>query len=379
MSNLEQMELFPDVAAGESPAFLSEQLITYIGNKRSLLPFLGRGLQHVKKRLGKEKLDCLDLFSGTGIVARYFKAHCNRLLANDLELYSRITGECYLSNREDLAGLELDETERFLQSQIEKNLRPGFITELYAPKSEAAIQADDRVFYTRKNAIYLDTARQAISLLPEETQRYFLAPLIAKASVHANTSGVFKGFYKSKEGIGQYGGNGRDALTRILGDIRIGTPIFSRFSCEVAVRQEDANRLVKELSDADFDLTYLDPPYNQHPYGSNYFMLNLVASYERPAETSRVSGIPVDWNRSKYNQKTAAEEALLEVIDACPSRFVMISYNSEGFISQGQFLRRLQSRGKLTTLEAPYNTFRGSRNLRARAIHVTEFLYLLEK
>ena len=33
---------------------------------------------------------------------------------------------------------------------------------------------------------------------------------------------------------------------------------------------------------ADLDLAYFDPPYNQHPYGSNYFMLNLLVHYRRP-------------------------------------------------------------------------------------------------
>jgi adenine-specific DNA-methyltransferase len=33
----------------------------------------------------------------------------------------------------------------------------------------------------------------------------------------------------------------------------------------------------------------------------------------------------------------------------------------------------------LTVLETQYNTFRGSRNLAGRSIHVTEFLYLLER
>ncbi len=57
----------------------------------------------------------------------------------------------------------------------------------------------------------------------------------------------------------------------------------------------------------------------------------------------------------------------------------MISYNSEGFISQQRFLDALDSCGEVRVLETPYNTFRGSRNLRNRAIHVTEYLYLLQK
>jgi adenine-specific DNA-methyltransferase len=39
----------------------------------------------------------------------------------------------------------------------------------------------------------------------------------------------------------------------------------------------------------------------------------------------------------------------------------------------------LEKVGKLEVLETTYNTFRGSRNLYSREIHVTEYLYLLEK
>ena len=35
--------------------------------------------------------------------------------------------------------------------------------------------------------------------------------------------------------------------------------------------------------------------------------------------------------------------------------------------------------GKLTTTAIPYNTFRGSRNLSGRPIHVREYLFTLKK
>ena len=108
-------------------------------------------------------------------------------------------------------------------------------------------------------------------------------------------------------------------------------------------------------------------------------MLNLLATYERPREISNVSGIPIDWNRSRYNQRREAEVALFEVIKRCPAKYVMVSYNSEGFIPHERFLDVMSNCGKLSVLETPYNTFRGSRNLNNRPIHVTEFLYLLEK
>ena len=376
---LEQLSLVSEDFAEESPEYLQSQLITYIGNKRSLLPFIGKGVERVKERLGKRKLRCLDLFSGTGVVSRYLKQYASLLVANDLELYSEITNRCYLSNSVEVNTSELKESLEFLRNEIRRNWSRGFIAELYAPVSDADIKQGERTFYTSRNAEYLDTARQQIERLPKHLQIYFLAPLIAKASVHANTSGVFKGFYKSKDGVGQFGGHGQDALTRIMKEIEIESPVFSRFAGDYRVTRKDANSFFEDTDLSDFDLAYLDPPYNQHPYGSNYFMLNLIATYQRPNEVSEVSGIPVDWNRSRYNQKREAEAALFAVIQNCPSKYVMVSYNSEGFIPHERFLSVMDSCGRLSVLETPYNTFRGSRNLKNRPIHVTEFLYLLEK
>ncbi len=154
----------------------------------------------------------------------------------------------------------------------------------------------------------LDNLRQMIGDLPAWQQPYFLAPLLSEASIHANTSGVFKGFYKNPAtGIGQFGGKGRDALSRILGEISLPFPVFSNFSAECKITREDANQLVGTLKD--FDVAYFDPPYNQHPYGSNYFMLNLLVDYRRPQTVSPVSGIPQEWNRSRYNKRGQVLEA----------------------------------------------------------------------
>jgi adenine-specific DNA-methyltransferase len=374
---MSQLELLQPIEMGENPAYLQEQLITYIGNKRALLPFIGEAVRKVQRALDTDKLRILDLFSGTGIVARYLKQFSSTLLVNDLEAYSRVTNECYLANESKVDRVHLAESLAWVEREIATNGTAGFICDLYAPKDESAITPSDRAFYTRRNAAYLDSARLAIAKLSEDIQKFLLAPLIAKASVHANTSGVFKGFYKNTDGIGQFGGNGKDALTRILGEIKLPLPIFSRFECEVTVHQKDANLLVRSLPE--IDLAYFDPPYNQHPYGSNYFMLNLLVDYRPPTETSRVSGIPVGWNRSKYNQRAEAANALFEAVASCPARFILISYNSEGFIPHEQFTACLGALGHLDVCETPYNTFRGSRNLSGRSIHVTEFLYLLQK
>ncbi|WP_298227155.1 DNA adenine methylase, partial [Gryllotalpicola sp.] len=194
----------------------------------------------------------------------------------------------------------------------------------------------------------------------------------------ANTSGVFKGFYKDKNtGVGRFGGAGADALTRILEPIRLEVPILSRAVSEHEVYQRDANELVADASD--FDLVYIDPPYNQHPYGSNYFMLNLLVDYERPEEFSEVSGIPVNWNRSRYNVRKESLGLLSHLFHDTKARFLLVSFNAEGYVSTADLRSAMEQHGRVDEIVIPYNTFRGSRNLRDRSIHVNEHLFLLDR
>ncbi len=80
----------------EQSEYLTQQLITCIGNKRNLLGFISQALVGVKKSLGKDKLVLLDLFSGSGVVSRFFKQHSQKLISNDLELYANFINRCYL-------------------------------------------------------------------------------------------------------------------------------------------------------------------------------------------------------------------------------------------------------------------------------------------
>lgn len=386
----------------ENPEFLQNQLITYIGNKRALLDFIGEGVREVQRRLGKSQLSCLDVFAGSGIVSRYLKQYASSITVNDLEKYSCIINRCYLSNKSQVDIEALKTLHSSLCKKIDKKISAleksdkgfkgaGFISELYAPSDEEEIEKGERCFYTPYNAAYLDLARQLIEKdVPAELRDFFIAPLLSEASIHANTAGIFKGFYKnSKTGTGQFGGNGRNALSRIRGKISLPFPVFSEFECRSRVFSSDANLLVKDeavyepdfTSDGSFDLAYFDPPYNQHPYGSNYFMLNLIAEYRRPDDQniSRVSGIPRDWNRSDYNKKRRVAEVFVELVHNVRAKYVLVSFNSEGFIPKDEMISLLSSCGKVKVLESEYNAFRGSRNLSGRDIHVKEFLFLVEK
>ncbi len=375
--------LNPDAKIEENEEFLSSQIITYIGNKRSLLDFIGESLEVVQKKTGQEKLRIFDVFSGSGIVSRYFKQYASFLVANDQESYTRVINSCYLSNASErdmvqLRGLFCDLKEQLEMADYKNEWVEGIIRKNYSPKDDKNIQVGERVFYTARNAHYIDTARKIIGEYPQEVQPYFIAPLLALASVHTNTSGVFKGFYKNKEtGIGQFGGKNQDALSRITADMEIQFPVFSKFECETLVLQGDSNKIVEDVRDV--DLAYIDPPYNQHPYGSNYFMLNLIANNEMPKHMSSVSGIDADWNRSSYNKAREASSTLEDLVQKVKAKFVLISFNSEGFMSIDEMKAMLKKYGKVTMNECEYNTFRASRNLQNRSKHVKELLFLLEK
>lgn len=364
----------------ENPEFLTTQIITYLGNKRRLLEHIEKEILLIAEKLNCQKLVCADLFSGSGIVARMLKKYSSNLIVNDLENYSAVINGCYLINKKDFPVREYSALKSKIEELCSIEKIPGIISQNYAPQNDKDIQKGERVFYTRQNALLIDTYRRLIDdvVKEEPLKKFFLAPLITEASIHVNTSGVFKGFYKDKNtGIGCFGASGKNALPRIFGKIELKTPVFSNFESGLEIFQKDAVALSKELKN--LDITYLDPPYNQHPYGSNYFMLNLILKNKLDANISKVSGIVQNWNRSVFNKPYAALSSMEEIISGISSKYVIISYNSEGFISFDQMSGMLKKYGNLKTVEIKYNTFRGSRNLKNRDIHVREYLFVLEK
>ncbi len=361
----------------DNSEYLSRQLITYLGNKRALLDEIDGLVCDVRDALGGRRLACADLFSGSGVVARLLKRHCHTLYVNDLEGYSALINRCYLTNLADFPEKAYERA--FLQAQkaLESPVE-GILCKNYAPADDEKIRLGERVFYTRQNARIIDTLRAFIDTLEPALQPFFLAPLLSEASIHNNTAGVFKGFYKdSATGLGKFGGNGENALHRILGAVTLQKPVLSDFACDSCIFRREAGELAAELPP--LDLVYLDPPYNQHPYGSNYFMLNVIAENRLSGPLSRVSGIPQGWNRSDYNKQSQALPALTELVARLNARFLLISYNSEGFITPEQMEALLSRHGVVRRVDIPYNAYRASRNLAGRPLHVREHLFLLEK
>ena len=94
---------------------------------------------------------------------------------------------------------------------------------------------------------------------------------------------------------------------------------------------------------------------------------------------SKVSGIPDNWNRSAYNKRQEVKEAIENLVKDIDAKYLIISYNSEGFVSQDDMKEILEKYGTLKVKEINYNAYRGSRNLKNRDIYVSEYLFILKK
>lgn len=360
--------------------FVNQNMLTCIGNKRKLVLNIRSIMEDIKSILSKDKLNIVDGFSGSSVVSRELSQIAENLYTNDLERYSYLMAYCYLKTPSTQQKRTISEhIKKMNKIALNGPYYEGTISKLYAPKDTNDIKEGERCFYTRENALIIDTLRKYIKdAVDEDIYVYCLVPLLNKASIHTNTAGVFKGFYK-KDKIGCFGGKGAHALSRIKKTIQLEIPIWSEEKINAFPSNKDINVLVNEIPN-NIDVMYLDPPYNQHPYGSNYFMLNVIAKNEEPQNISKVSGIPVDWNKSNYNRHKPAIESMKKLIQdgLSKSTYILLSYNNEGIITDNDW-EIIFKPYKIKKYEIKYDTYKGSRNLKDRNNKVIEIMYLISK
>lgn len=361
-----------------SDDYVYQTMLTCIGNKRKLVKNIRNIVEEIRVLLNKNKLNIVDGFAGSSVVCRELSYISDNIYTNDLEYYAYLMSYCYLiyPTPEQKERVKIHIQTMNLTAENGPFFE-GIISKLYAPKDTKNIQEGERCFYTRENALIIDTLRKYIqdNVEPDITN-YCLVPLLNKASIHTNTAGVFKGFYK-KGNLGCFGGKGEFALSRITKPIRVDIPIWNNSTYKAYPSNKDINTLINELPN-NIDVIYLDPPYNQHPYGSNYFMLNLIAKNEDPSEISKVSGIPSNWNKSKYNSHSTAVYSMKDLMTTGlqKSKYLLISYNNEGIITDEDW-KTLFEPYNVKKCEITYDTFKGCRNLKERSNKVVEIMYLV--
>jgi adenine-specific DNA-methyltransferase len=380
--------------------YLSSQIIAYIGNKRRLLALIGGALDRFYGPSSEGAL-FYDLFAGSGVVSRLARARGFRVTANDWEPYARVLSSAWLTLSPGDLG-PLFETEGGLEKLLDhfNNLPPlppesEYVARWYSAADDDPDRADwneNRLFYTRENGRRIDRIRCEIEKLyppgnplPDSRKKrdLLIGLLLYEAATHVNTSGVFKAFHKG------FGGHGKDALRRILAPISLKVPVLAEAPWPAEVTCEDAGLLARRLSGVTADLAYLDPPYNQHQYGSNYHLLNTIALWDRPpapldrnekGELARKGGIREDWTRTRspYCIKGKAEAALADLLSNLNARHILLSYSSDGIIPFDTLRELCRRKGRLTLHTGEYVTYRGGRQSDTRRTANIEFLLVIE-
>jgi adenine-specific DNA-methyltransferase len=258
----------------------------------------------------------------------------------------------------------------------------------------------ERLFYMRKNGLRLDAIRNRIArwqadgdLTPLQTAA-LLGPLLYQGSWLANTSGVFKGFHNG------WGGATRTALYRIQADLHLEPAIFHNNHRPNHATRLDAASLSTTSGDprldsetwvepptTPWDIAYLDPPYNQHPYASNYHVLNTLTLWDAPPLSPTISdrgdksAIRRDWRttrRSAYNHRHDATDAYTRLVSTLPARFLLTSYSTDGFIPLRSMLEANHARGETTVFLQPYKRYRVSTQRFSARPHNIEFVLLTD-
>ena len=302
----------------------------------------------------------MDFFAGSGVVARSAKRAGFRVLANDWEPYAHALSRAAVAcNRTpDFAALGGADAAFAALNSAPPLETEGYVTRHLCPQLRRPCPDADteRLFFTRANGQKIDAMRaligrwEAEGRLTEDERATLLAPLLYAVSYVSNTSGVFKGFHRG------WGGATKTALYRICSrDHAAPARVPRQRAREPGHVSEDAQSLAEELkaSGAAAAVAYLDPPYNQHPYGSNYHVLNTVALGDAPdtapyAGGRNKSAIRTDWRaerRSAYNHG-AALAAYARLVQTLEARHILTSYSTDGNIPLGGLLRAASERGR---------------------------------
>ena len=355
-------------AARDTEEYVFSQLIPYIGNKRKLLDLIHQAI----KLTNIEDGTFVDLFSGSTVVSRFAKKLGFRVLSNDWEPYSEqiAMGTVVLN--------EIPKFENFGGSkevfEILNNAIPveDYVTKHLCPTDDQNLNHEkDRLFFMRKNGMKIDAMRELISKWIEEEKitemefSYLMASFMYSASYVSNTSGLFKGFHRG------WGGSNGTAQYRICSDIILRPPLLFNNEKENISTREDAGILVKKLPGilGDIpDIIYLDPPYNQHPYGSNYHVLNSITLWDKPKFPEKItrgtkSAIRLDWRterKSAYNSRLKAVQEFKTLIEDISSKFILTSYSTEGNIPLEEMMKILGAKGSLNVVKREYVRYRVS-------------------
>ena len=226
-------------------------MIKYLGSKRVLIPHIKR----IAQGLPGLRTAC-DHFAGTTRVGQDLKQMGLFVTSNDAARYSEVFGRCYIEA--DADSITISEIEDILGELSSLPPKPGYFTETFCVRSR---------FFRPENGMRIDAIRDRTEemRLTEPVRSIVLTSLIEAADRVDSTTGLQMAYLK------RWARRSYRPLELRVPELLPGTG---------RVFREDANALVGRLPEV--DLLYLDPPYNQHSYFSNYHIWETLVRTDSP-------------------------------------------------------------------------------------------------
>ena len=296
-------------------------MIKYLGSKRRLVPVLEAMCAAANSRTA------LDLFTGTTRVAQAFKRHGAHVTAVDTARYAEAFARCYVAT--DACRTDRNALGNALADLNSRPPTPGYFTDTFCVQARY-LQPD--------NGARVDAIRDAIASDYGGTP---LEPLLLTSLVEAadrvdSTTGVQMAYVKAW-------------APRSFRPLELRVPELLGGS-GAAVRA-DACEVAASLGP--FDLAYLDPPYNQHRYYTNYHVWETLVAWDAPEHygvACKHVDAREDHTKSIFNRKREMPDALRAVVRDVQARVLVLSYNDESWIELEELVEMCSGRGAVEVL-----------------------------
>lgn len=340
----------------------------YYGNKTKLLPFLEEVVLSTKIN-GSSRF--VDLFSGTASVSKHFKSLGYSVISNDILEFAFSFSKTYIETnanpefralRKKLKINSVLDIIEYLNTLC--NVKDGFIYNNYSPIS-------NRQYFSESNAIKIDSIRTQIeiwyktNLINKNEYYYLITSLLHAINLVSNVSGTYAAYLKTWD---------KRALKQL--ELRPVELIFN--NADNKAYKVDANKLVKEIEG---EIFYIDPPYNSRQYASNYFILELIAEgwfNSVPKIYGKTGMRDYSEQKSLYNSKSTAEDALHDLIKNSNCRKLLLSYNNEGIIKEKSITSLLSKFGKVDVFEFSHKRYKSVNQKSNDPSKTIERVYLVD-
>ena len=331
----------------------------YLGNKVSMIPDIEKLLQD-KDLIGKN-MTFFDAFCGSGSVSDYMKQYFN-IISNDNLTWSTIyTRGRVCAENCTFKKLGFDPFEYF-NSNNEKI--EGFIYKTYAPT------LTNRMYFTAENAGRIDYFRQTIqkwydsNLLSEDEYAYLLACLIESVSDVSNTAGVYGAFLKKWD----------SRATKAISFNRVDhIPVIPKGFTAFNSKIEDI------IDEVECDILYLDPPYTQNQYGTQYHLLETLILDDSPKVSSVTGSRSTAPMRSDWSKEYKVNILLDKILAKTKAKYVVLSYNNDGFMSKDFIEAVLKRYGKAETYSFTSVSYKKYQNWKSKNDNEHfEYLFFVE-